>query len=95
MDYKFNKNMTVLGHKIRVSAPSKTQYKKYDVRDRETNKKLFSFGDNRYQHYFDKLGYYSNLNHNDKKRRDAYRARHKNDKLNELSAGYFSWHYLW
>lgn len=95
MDYKFNRKMTVLGHKIRVSAPSKTQYKKYDVFDRETNKKLFSFGDNRFSQYKDAIGYYKHLDNNDKKRRDAYRARHKNDKLNELSAGYFSWKFLW
>ena len=50
-----------------------------------------------YEQYKDStgLGLYSKYNHNDKKRRDSYRARHKNDNLNEYSAGYFAWHFLW
>jgi hypothetical protein len=38
---------------------------------------------------------YSHLNHYDKKRRDLYRSRHKNDKLNEYSPGWFSYYWLW
>lgn len=93
MDYKFNKNMNVLGQKIIVKAPSSEKYKKYDVF--QNNKKLFSFGDNRYEQYFDKIGYYSNLNHNDRKRRELYQKRHNNDKLNELTPGHMSYFYLW
>lgn len=57
-------------------APSITKYKKYDV---IVNGKRYSFGDYRYPHYFDKLGFYSNLNHNDDKRRKAFHNRHKNN----------------
>lgn len=49
------------------------------------------------------LGLYSKYDHGDKKRRDAYRARHKAIKLkdgtlaykNKNSASYWSWRYLW
>ena len=42
---------------------SKKQNKKYDVY--KNNKYLLSFGDTRYSQYFDKIGHYSHLNHND------------------------------
>ena len=74
-------------------APSRRQHKKYDVY--LNGKYITSFGDSRYQHFFDKIGYYSNLNHLNNVRRNNYRNRHKNDKLNELSAGYFAFNYLW
>lgn len=68
--------------------------KKYDVF--KDGKYITSFGDNRYQHYFDKVGLWSNLNHNDKERRRLYRLRHSKDKLDDkTSAGYFSYYYLW
>jgi len=76
------------------TAPSRRKNKKYDVYD-NNNRYITSFGDNRYQQYIDLIGYYKNLNHYDKNRRDNYRNRHKNDKLNELSAGFFSYYYLW
>ena len=38
--------------------------------------KWIHFGDKRYQHYYDRIGLYSHLNHNDKKRRQAYFSRH-------------------
>lgn len=49
------------------------------------------------------LGVYSKYDHGNKKRRDAYRARHKAIKLkdgtpaykNKSSASYWSWNYLW
>ncbi len=73
--------------------------KKYTalLKEKKTGKiKKISFGDKRYQQYEDKvLKKYSHLNHYDEKRRNNYRSRHKNDKLNEFSAGYFSWFYLW
>ena len=93
MSEGFSKTMKVLGETITIKAPSATAHKKYDV---YTNgKKLFSFGDNRYQQYKDRIGYYSNKDHNDKKRREAYRKRHQHDKLDELSPGYMSFYYLW
>ena len=75
-------------------APSKVKGKKYDVY--KDGKKVVSFGAINYQHYHDKIGYYSDKNHNDTKRRDNYRSRHMKDKLQDkTSAGYFAWHYLW
>ena len=49
--------------------------KKYMV---EIEGKKIHFGDNRYEQYKDrtKLGLYSNLNHNDPKRRQNYFKRH-------------------
>lgn len=74
--------------------PSQKQTKKYDVYIND--KYLLSFGDRRYQQYYDKFGYYSHLNHNDVKRRKQYRSRHRNDYIdNPNYAGYWSWHYLW
>ena len=73
--------------------------KKYTalLKEKKTGKiKKISFGDKRYQQYEDKvLKKYSHLNHYDKKRRDLYRSRHKKDKLNEYSPGWFSWTFLW
>lgn len=74
------------------TAPSRRKHKKYDVYKKD--KYITSFGDNRYQHFFDRIGYYTNLNHNDKERKRLYYARHG------LSTGietpkYFSHKYLW
>ena len=73
--------------------------KKYTalLQEKKTGKiKKISFGDKRYQQFEDKvLKKYSHLNHYDEKRRDLYRSRHKNDKLNEFSSGFFSYYFLW
>jgi hypothetical protein len=59
---------------------SKNKNKKYDVYydgpGGTFGKKLFSFGASGYEHYYDRLGLYSNLNHLDKKRRELYYKRH-------------------
>jgi hypothetical protein len=67
--------------------------------------KTIDFGDIRYEHYKDKtnLKLYSNLNHNDKHRRDLYRTRtskikNKQGQLtynNPEYANYYSYNYLW
>lgn len=62
---------------------SSAKNKKYSVYVMKNNKKtLIHFGDKNYQHYKDKLGYYSHLDHNDKNRRERYYQRHgkTNDK---------------
>lgn len=83
--------MQVNGYIIKVST---RKNKKYDVY--KDDKFITSFGDKRYQQYHDKIGHYSNLDHGDKKRRDAYRTRHRGDKIYDPNyAGYWSWHYLW
>lgn len=70
---------------------SKRKNKKYDVY--KNGKYLTSFGDNRYQQYFDKIGIYSSLNHLDERRKDLYYKRHGKAKFE--SAKWFSHKYLW
>ena len=55
---------------------------------------IISFGDLRYQHYFDKIGAYSHLNHHNSKRRYNYYQRFGIDS-NPNTAKYFSHNYLW
>lgn len=57
-----------------------------------------SFGDIRYQHYKDSTGknLYEHLNHHDKKRRMAYKARHSGFiKKGFYTPAYLSLKYLW
>lgn len=73
---------------------STRQHKKYDVF--KNGKYITSFGDNRYQHFHDRIGLYPELNHDDPERRRRYRARHSSDRLDDkTSAGYFAYYYLW
>ena len=83
---------------------SKSKNKKYSVYViKNDKKKLIHFGDSRMQHYKDKLGHYSNLDHGDKERRRRYLARAKGIKdkngnltwKNKNSANYYSIKYLW
>lgn len=77
-----------------IIAPSIKKFKKYDVYYK--NKYLLSYGDIRYNHYYDKFGYYSYLNHNDPERRLLYRKRHHNDHIhNPNYSGYWSYNFLW
>jgi len=73
-------------------APSTRKNKKYDA---YVAGKKYSFGDTRYQHFHDKIGYYSDLDHLDSSRRASYISRHQNDNLSSYSPGYFSMYYLW
>jgi hypothetical protein len=72
--------------------PSVKKNKKYDVFKK--NKYVLSFGDNRYQQFFDKIGHYKNLNHNDNKRKDLYYKRHSKD-YPKYTSDWFSKKYLW
>ena len=59
---------------------------------------IVNFGDTRYQQYKDTTGLrlYTNLDHNDKKRRSSYRSRHKiHVNVGYYSPAYFSYNYLW
>lgn len=79
--------------------------KKYSVmvKDENGNSHIIHFGDRNMQHYHDKIGHWSSLNHNDKKRRTAYLARArgiKNKKgeytyLDKNSSNYWSVNMLW
>jgi hypothetical protein len=78
-----------------VVAPSKKQFKKYDVFDK-SGRYITSFGDNRYDQYYDKFGYYKKWNHGNLKRRDNYRKRHANDYIDDPNhAGFWSYNFLW
>jgi len=79
-------------------------YKGYPIYLSErVNKKYYAvvnnhkvhFGDKRYEHYFDKMGHYSNLDHNDKERRKRYKQRHEKDRHIKDSAGWFADNILW
>jgi hypothetical protein len=72
---------------------SNRKNKKYDVFDKMNNY-ITSFGDNRYQHYKDKIGLYKHLDHLDNDRRKRYKLRHGTNPK-PLSAGWFSLNYLW
>jgi hypothetical protein len=78
--------------------------KKYSVYVKTKGRiKLIHFGDIRYRHYFDKIGVYSNMNHEDRIRRASYRARHTAIMLkdgtfaykNRAQPSYYSMKYLW
>jgi hypothetical protein len=80
------------------------KYKNYDiyVSDRypkkyyaNVNGKKVYFGDQRYEQYYDKMGYYSDLNHLDNKRRRLYKSRHQKDRFRTGSAGWFADKILW
>ena len=83
------------------SSRPKKKYSVYVLKDGK--RRLIHFGNTDYQHYHDKLGEYSNLNHNDKERRKRYLSRAKGikNKRGELtwkdknSANYYSVKYLW
>ena len=88
MSYKFHKK---IGN-VDFYAPSTVKDHKYDGL---VNGKKYAFGNINYQQYHDKIGYYKNLDHNDKQRRANYRARHQHDKLDSYSSGFFSYNFLW
>lgn len=75
--------------------PSTRQHKKYMALIDDGT--WVHFGDNRYEHFHDKLGHYNHLNHNNQQRRDAYKARHgaKDDHTKVGTPAWFSWHILW
>lgn len=77
-------------------APSKRKGKKYDVYD-HNNIYITSFGALNMQHYKDRIGHYSELDHNDKKRLKAFNSRFARliKKRDPFSAMYYSSKYLW
>ena len=84
---------------IQLNKPfkSKMKFKKYSVYVLKDGKpKLIHFGDTRYQQYKDKIGLYSHLDHNDKKRRDNYYSRHGEKDIKDKSRPkYWSHKKLW
>lgn len=84
---------SVRGYPSFVFTVSKNPLKKYDAYDKKTGTKIASFGSREYQHYYDKIGAFSHLNHLDKERRRRYYLRH--GKAKPLSPKYFSHTFLW
>lgn len=80
------------GYMILVS----DKYPKKYVALVDKNKKIkrVYFGDVRYEQYYDKLGYYKNLNHYDENRKYKYYKRHGRD-AKEGTAKWFSHNILW
>lgn len=73
-------------------APSRRQNKKYDAY-RKDGSYITSFGDNRYQQFKDKIGYYKSKDHLDTTRRSNYYSRH--GEARHESAKWFSHKFLW
>ena len=80
---------------IRVSRDPISKYEAilYNPETKRINK--VPFGDKRYEQYHDKLGFYSNLDHNDPERRRLYRLRHGHEPRPKYSAAWFAWNFLW
>ena len=79
---------------------SKKKGSKYDaiIEDKVTKRQQrVPFGDIRYQHFFDSTGLklYSRLDHNDPKRRAAYKARHENTRHKKFSSSWYADRFLW
>ena len=73
--------------------------KKYKatIENKKSKKQVsIHFGSTAHQHYKDKKGLYSHLDHNDKERRKRFQNRFRSRyNPNEYSATYFSWAILW
>lgn len=57
-------------------------------------KKIY-FGDKRYGQFYDKMGFYRDLNHFNKVRRASYKKRHEKDRHIKYTPGWFSDKLLW
>jgi hypothetical protein len=54
------------------------------------------FGDKRYNHYKDQIGYYKSLDTNDLKQRERYRKRHAKDNIHDPKRpGFWAYNFLW
>ena len=61
----------------------------------QNNGRKIYFGDVRYGHFKDKMGYYFVLDHGDKEKRRLYRLRHHKTSLIKYSPSWFAKHLLW
>lgn len=77
-----------------IFVPGVRKNKKYSVYNGQTGKYITSFGDTRYEHYYDKIGHYEKQNHKNIRRRRLYYDRHGKNAQKD-TAKYFSHHYLW
>jgi hypothetical protein len=82
---------------------SKSKYWVYVKADNKKGYKKIGFGHKDYSHFKDKIGYYKSKDHNDKKRRDRYRARASKIKdkdgkftyLDKNTSNYWAYNKLW
>lgn len=93
--------------KIELNKPFKAKRadKKYSVYVKNEDDKiiLISFGDINSKHYYDKIGTYRNMDHNDKEKRRLYKARASKNKDSKgrltyklkWSPNYWSYRTLW
>lgn len=89
------------GKKYRAEIP-KAMWNKARTDKITTPFKVIHFGALGYQHYHDRIGLFSELDHNDSKRRANYRARHSGVMSKygpaykvKYSPAWFSFYYLW
>lgn len=81
--------------------PSRNKNKKYSVYvisevDGDERVRLIHFGQKGMEHYQDKLGHYSNMDHLDEDRRRSFRKRFALQDHDDINKPMFwSWHYLW
>jgi len=68
---------------------------KYDADKKYTLLKILSFGSASHQQYKDKLKAYSHLDHNNKKRRANYYARHGKHNDDVFTAKFYAHELLW
>ena len=88
---------------VKTDPSSHSKYDVYKFTKEGNIKHIASFGDKRFQHYFDRVGLYSNLNHYDSDRRARYWSRHGSIRLDDgslainkkESPAWFSFRYLW
>lgn len=95
----------ILNFRIKLANDKKHKYTSYLIDGKEL-KRPVHFGAYGMQHYYDKIGYFKNLNHNDKKRLENFRNRFKSTYMKYVqnkttlierskSPLFWSWLYLW
>jgi hypothetical protein len=91
-----NLSFVRINNKAFIVKKSKRANKKYDVYDLYDNY-ILSFGDKRYQQYYDKFEQYKSKNHNDNKRLQNYKKRAEGiGNLDDLdSPNFWSYNFLW
>ena len=96
MTYYSMKEYKLMGFKKSKNPPSMYAAVLYNIETKR--QRLVNFGSRLWNNYSDLTGLnmYPELIHGDKKKKENYRKRHKNDiKEGYYSAGYFSMKYLW
>jgi len=76
---------------VPIYISDKPDKKYYALRE---NRKIY-FGSSKHEHYYDKLGHYSHLDHLDPQRRKAFKDRFENIRHKVGTAAYYSDQLLW